>query len=216
MKALQNESLKAALARFDARPQRERLLILGAVLALAFLLLDRAWIMPAWRDYQSQRALLAQAQAAQEQLRAALAQRQQLAREQGQTLLRELSQARSQLQRSEAQLAQRGGALVHASEMVALLEGVLKDKGPGLRLVGLQNLPRSELGSSAETRLYRHGVELTLEGSYAELLAYCQALEALPQKLLWGGLQLDAQQHPRLRLQLRLYTLSQDSQWLEL
>ena len=30
-----------------------------AVLALAFLLLDRAWIMPAWRDYQSQRALLA-------------------------------------------------------------------------------------------------------------------------------------------------------------
>ena len=58
------------------------------------------------------------------------------------------------------------------------------------------------------------GVDLEVEGSYEALLAYCQALEALPQHVLWGGMHLKADRHPRLVLTLRLYTLSPDRNWL--
>lgn len=64
--------------------------------------------------------------------------------------------------------------------------------------------------------LYRHGVELQLEGSYADLLAYLQAMEALPQRMLWGSASLQVDQHPRCVLTLRVHTLSRDPHWLEL
>ena len=64
--------------------------------------------------------------------------------------------------------------------------------------------------------LYRHGVELTIEGSYADVLGYVQGIEAMPQRVLWGGLQLKVEQHPLVVLTLRLYTLSPDRSWLEI
>jgi MSHA biogenesis protein MshJ len=64
--------------------------------------------------------------------------------------------------------------------------------------------------------LYRHGVELTVDGSYADLLTYLKALEAMPQRVLWGGVQLKVEQHPKATLTLRLYTLSLSRTWLEI
>ena len=64
--------------------------------------------------------------------------------------------------------------------------------------------------------MYRHGVELTVEGSYADLLAYVRAIEAMPQRVLWAGMQLKVEQHPKVLLSLRLYTLSLDRSWLEI
>ena len=64
--------------------------------------------------------------------------------------------------------------------------------------------------------LYRHGVELTIEGSYGDVLAYVQGLETMPQHVLWGGLQMKVEQHPLVLLTLRLYTLSPDRSWLEI
>lgn len=64
--------------------------------------------------------------------------------------------------------------------------------------------------------LYRHGVEIVLQGSYLDMINTMQALEALPVQLFWGGARLDAQQYPEARLTLTLYTLSLDEQWMKL
>ena len=64
--------------------------------------------------------------------------------------------------------------------------------------------------------LYRHGVEIVVQGSYLEMINYMQALEALPVQLFWGGARLDAQQYPDARLTLTLYTLSLDEKWMKL
>jgi MSHA biogenesis protein MshJ len=64
--------------------------------------------------------------------------------------------------------------------------------------------------------LWKHGVEIVIAGSFADLAAYVQRLEALPQRWLRGGLQFRVEQHPRATLTLRLYTLSLDPGWLEL
>ena len=64
--------------------------------------------------------------------------------------------------------------------------------------------------------LYRHGVEIVLQGSYLDMITYMNALEALPVQLFWGKASLDAQQYPNSRLTLTLYTLSQDQKWMKL
>ena len=59
-------------------------------------------------------------------------------------------------------------------------------------------------------------MELVLEGGYADLLGYLKAMEALPQRVLWGAINLKVEQHPRSVLTLRVYTLSRDRAWLEI
>ena len=78
--------------------------------------------------------------------------------------------------------------------------------------------PGSVAGAEAKAPelLYRHGVEIVVQGSYLEMINYMQALEALPVQLFWGGARLDAQQYPEARLTLTLYTLSLDEKWMKL
>lgn len=64
--------------------------------------------------------------------------------------------------------------------------------------------------------LYRHGVEIVLQGSYLDMISYMAALEALPVQLFWGKASLEAQQYPNSRLTLTLYTLSLDQKWMKL
>jgi MSHA biogenesis protein MshJ len=76
--------------------------------------------------------------------------------------------------------------------------------------------PTVSLPVVAGPGLWRHGIEITLEGSYADLSAYVQNLEALPQRILRGGMNLQVQAHPKATLTLTLYTLSLDHSWLEI
>ncbi|AKU21352.1 hypothetical protein [Massilia sp. NR 4-1] len=64
--------------------------------------------------------------------------------------------------------------------------------------------------------LYRHGVELVLQGSYLDMLTYMEALEKLPVQLFWGKAHLQAAGYPDLKLSLTLYTLSLDEKWMSL
>ncbi len=108
----------------------------------------------------------------------------------------ELAGLQRQLAESDARLRALQDTLVRPEEMNGLLEHLLARHG-GLRLVALKTLPpqsilgavpREEGKPAAERQfdIYRHGVELRLEGSYLELLAYLEQLEKAEKKLLWG------------------------------
>lgn len=64
--------------------------------------------------------------------------------------------------------------------------------------------------------LYRHGVQLELQGSYLDMVSYMEALERMPSQLFWGKATLEAQDYPKARLTLTLYTLSLDTKWISL
>ncbi|MGB9989584.1 type II secretion system protein GspM [Massilia sp. SM-13] len=68
----------------------------------------------------------------------------------------------------------------------------------------------------AREMLYRHGVEIVLQGSYLDMVAYMEALERLPVQLFWGKAQLEAGSYPVAKLTLTLYTLSLDDKWMKL
>ena len=211
---------------FDGRVRRERLLLIGAGVAVAWMLADSLWLTPAFKEWTSARARHTTASAALRRLNDDVALRGFETRTAEQQLLGEVTQWRSRVSQTDTALREFGGSLVGAAEMVPVLDRLLAQTG-GLRLRSMQSLGRSEVGASAAApataadakttgTLYRHGVELNVEGSYADVLAYVQAIEAMPQRVLWGGMQIKVEQHPKVVLTLRLYTLSQDRSWLEI
>lgn len=123
--------------------------------------------------------------------------------------------------------------LVTPEQMTQVLRDWL-GRNPRLNLVSIKTLAVSPLTPSAkpiepsakaeanpkdkaapsDLGLYKHGVEISIEGSYADLVAYLSDLERLPWRMYWGGATLSTQTYPVSRLTLTVYTLSLDKAWL--
>jgi MSHA biogenesis protein MshJ len=161
------------------------------------------------------------------------------AQQQSQALLRSLAQdpndeLRKQIDAVKAQIAERDDTvrgvqkgLVPPTRMAAALESML-NRSQSVRLVSMKTLPVStlveppapkdgEAPAPAATdghQVYKHGVEITLEGNYLDLLDYLAKLEKLPWQMFWAHTRMDAGDYPRVRVTLTLYTLSLDKAWL--
>lgn len=218
--------------RFDARPQRERMAIVLAALAVVLLLADKLWLTPAFQAFGDASKALAAARTDQQ----ALADETERRRVQGDANRRaldaDIAQWRQRTSQGAQSLADTQAGLIGPDRMVALLEQMLPRQG-SVKVVALTTLapqdartpiapppgaastPAAATGDGAA--LYRHGVEITVEGSYGDLMAWLSSLETLPgPRLLWGGVKLNVDQHPTVRLSLTVYTLSLDRTWLEL
>lgn len=87
----------------------------------------------------------------------------------------------------------------------------------GLRMVGLYTEPPTQLMNTENTDLpvlYRQGLVIELEGDYLPLLDYLQALEQLPWRLYWNGLDVKADKPGARRFRVELYTVSLRKEWL--
>jgi len=209
--------------RLDALSERERVLIflagLAVVLAAAFL----GGIEPALKQ---RRVLAARMVDEQAQLMAAEAQKQALARALAQDpdaqIREQIAEKQRELAELDNQLLGLQRSLIGPERMAAVLEQLI---GPerGVRLVSLRNLPAAPLverdehaapaDQAAAQHVYKHGVEVVVEGSYANLLAYVGRLESQPWQVYWGKTVLSAE-YPKVVVSLTLYTLSLDRAWL--
>ena len=228
----QLDRLRALVARgrraYEARVPRERLLLVAAAAGVLWMAGDSLWLGPAQQRWVAARARDAAAEAQVRQIESDLAQRVRDVSNAERQLGAEVAQWRTRIATGEAELRALGTGLVSAQQMVPMLDRLLGQVS-GLELRSMQSLGRHQVEAAAGARaasapadtrsagvLYRHGVEVTVEGRYADVLAYLRALEAMPQRVLWGGLQLSVERHPKVVLTLRLYTLSEDSSWLEI
>lgn len=226
---------------FDARARRERMLLIAVVGAAAFSLSDALWLSPALKTWDLARKQHVQAEGALKGLRTDI-ERHQASGSAVQAQTRtDVLQWRSRVREGDAALREHAAKLVGPEHMLQLLEQMLTRQGQ-VRVRAMRSLGKTELsvavpGSAASApaggskglsasatvgssvagpTLYRHGVELTLEGSFADLLSYLHAIEDLPQRVLWGGMQFRVEQYPKAVLTLKVYTLSLDRHWLEI
>ncbi len=78
-----------------------------------------------------------------------------------------------------------------------------------IQTAGQFNDPNSSLQTtSTGPLLYRHSVEIVFDGDYQSALDYLRAIEAMPVKLIWSQIELDAEKYPVIRFRLRATTLS--------
>lgn len=212
------EKLRQLAERVGAMSLRERVFVLLAALALVLAAIQWLLIDPA-----SQRA-----QQARDRLQAAEASLADIARQQPQgvtrdpdaALRRQLAALEAQLKELDAELAAREQSLVPPERMREVLRDLVQ--GPGsLRILGFNALPAQPVAlpgaaEGAPPGFYRHGVEITVSGGYADLVAYLERLERLPWKLQWRAAKLDAGGRPELTLTLTVHTLSLEDAWLSL
>jgi MSHA biogenesis protein MshJ len=131
--------------------------------------------------------------------------------------------------------------LVSPDKMAALLGDIVKQHGK-LRLVSLKTLPvvsvsdanndkkteeksaeaegdaapEGSEGATPAVAVYRHSVEIKIQGEYLDMVAYMAQLEAMPWQLLWGKVNLTVEDYPKANLTLTLFTLSLNKKWLSI
>lgn len=231
-------ALTDKLKKIDALTLRERAILFMLLLAGIWAVVDTLLLSPQERARKEEREKITQASAKLVEAEQALTLRagqpdpDQAAR----LRLERAQQALNARQQTAASLQAR---LVAPKDMVRVLQGMSVDQ-PGLRLVSLNTLAPEAVGKSAQsspvspqqgdaglvsampgearkaptTALFKHGVNVTLVGSYAALTRYMETLERLPAGFYWARAELDARAHPQIMLTLTLYTLSQERTWL--
>jgi MSHA biogenesis protein MshJ len=214
--------------RIDAATLRERAMIFAAAALVVVTLLQSLLIEPQLRrerEISSQQAARAAERATlQAELQKLVTTRKQ---DPNREARKRLETLRGELAGLEAAIASEQKKFTAPDQMRTVLEDLLS-RNKRLRLVDLKTLPAATLGevrgrdvtapkppaSAADRLIYRHGVELTLSGSYLDMLAYLTELEKLSAQMYWGRMELTVAEYPTVTLKVTAYTVSLDRAWL--
>lgn len=217
-------------AKVDAMSMRERTLIFAAVAILVLSLTNMLLLQPVSVRQKALRSQMLQQQQkmseVQSQIAAVVLEN---SPDSNSPQRNQLKQIRKEIAEGKAFLNSNREKLVQPEKMAEHLRQLLS-RNSRLQLVALQTLPVTPLldqpnarhaeltpvaQAALDNQVYKHGVQLTLRGSYLDLLQYLSALESLPQQMYWARVQMNVVQYPTAELTLILYTLSMDKIWLQ-
>jgi MSHA biogenesis protein MshJ len=218
-------------ARLDALSRRERWMILIALLAAVVALMDVLLMDSVWTHHRSVDQQLtgdrAQVEALALQLRAL---QQSPVQDPDAAVRRQLQALEGDLVRTDDQLNALQQQLVTPEKMSGLLQDILK-RNSQLKLVSLKTLPtetvtvgqkaapqedKDKKNDASAAVIYQHGVELTVQGRYLDLMQYLSSLEQLPWHLRWGTASLKTETYPDSTLVVTISTFSLDKAWLSI
>lgn len=226
-----------ARAKIDDMSLRERVMIFMAAVFVVVALMNAMLLGPLLDKQKMLSAQVAQQQEKAKALQGHIESLLQARQDAEHSPLRvRLAQLKQQLQEQDNYLQSRRDRLVAPDKMAGLLEQML-NKNDKLQLVSLKTLPASPLlekppAAGGETspagadsqnapklpgtqkQIFKHGVQITVRGSYMDMLRYVTALEQMPTQMFWGEASLSVGQHPDAILTLTLYTLSLDKIWM--
>jgi MSHA biogenesis protein MshJ len=210
-------ALKRYADRIDGATLRERALLFAAA-ALILVFVVNALLIKPLRD--TERRLGADIAQRERELQTVQSEMQRMVRSReadpDARNRKRAAELRAEMAELDARIAGEQKRFTSPQRMRAVLEEML-ERDKRLRLVDLKTLEISDLSASqgpAGRRVFRHGVELTLAGSYLDLHAYLKALEGISTQLYWGRAEMSVSGYPVATLKLTVYTLSFDQAWL--
>jgi MSHA biogenesis protein MshJ len=223
--------------RIDALSVRERVLVFSAAMALLLALLYTLLIDP---QMGTQKRLFSTVVQKQSELKSLEAQITAIATgraaDPDKPLRGRLAQVYKELREIERQIGAEERRFTAPEQMKTVIEEMLA-RNRAVQLVAMKTLPGSTIAEAraeggkveapnpgakpqaqpstpGERLIYRHGIEVTVAGSYLDLLRYVADLEHLPTQLYWSSLEIDATRYPRHTMKIIVYTLSLDPAWL--
>jgi MSHA biogenesis protein MshJ len=209
-------NLETFQQRFARLSQREKLMVVGAVLLMVWAGWDNLFYQGLRKDNLALQAEIAS-------LRSQLLAHRQIAKQ-----LEDINrndpnannrQQLAQLQQSVNSLKQRLSLgekkFVPSQLMASALRDMLKQHG-NLKLVKLETLPVSPfgIGEQQPAWVYRHAMSITLQGDYFSTLNYLKALENLPWRIHWDSIAYRVKDYPLAETRIQVYTLSFEEDWL--
>ncbi|AZG34553.1 MULTISPECIES: MSHA biogenesis protein MshJ [Shewanella] len=197
-------------SKFDALSPRERILITFALLVLAGMLL----FMPLesqWKQHQSlQNQLKGLEQENSISLQQVALYEERLQLDPNKDYQQRLQIITEQMQLIDADLTDQMVDMVPADYMPTVLANLLGNV-KGVTLISFASIaPKAllQVGDGSKVNLYSHGIKLMLQGDYFSILAFIKAVETMPDKLYWKRLDYRVESHPEALVELELYTLS--------
>jgi MSHA biogenesis protein MshJ len=227
-------------AQIDAMAQRERVLLFLALIAVVGFIMNAAFIDPQTTRIKMLSARMAQQQTEMQAFQLKIkSMEQQLAATDASNRARR-DAVKTEIDAIDGNLKDLQHKLVPAQNMKAVLQDMLA-RDARVQLVSMRTLPVTSLvekknekpnapatpakaedgqgkeykNLSAEGAVFKHGVQITVQGSYSELYDYLARLEKLPWRMFWLRASLNAESYPRVTLTITVYTLSLDKAWLE-
>lgn len=215
--------LKALREGFERFSQRERVMLLLAVLVVFYQLADTLLLSQQGEQFrQLERNLVSQRQEmAQMAVRVAELTRQ--LKNDPNALLRQRNDAlRSRVREDRRDLQALAEKLVVPRQMAVVLEQVLAEQ-QGLQLLRLQTLPPTVLNAPGKGEqkaaqnvfpIYAHAFSVEFSGDYISTLRYLESLESLPAGFYWDRVDFEVNEYPESRVRLQLHTLSISEDWI--
>ena len=217
--------LSQASKLFAAMSMRERLLAVAALVGVLYFLFD----FTVFRPQQVQAKALRETIAQQETELAALTTAMTALSSRAQ--IDPLAKERAERDELRKNFAQASALVDHAANDVRLGEVIraLVASTPGLTLVSLKTLPvetffrgavaPAQVASGAAppppiptAALYKHGVEVVVQGKYLALIPYIQGLERNAKGIFWGSVKMEVVTYPDATLKMTVFTLSPRSE----
>lgn len=197
----------------NALSVRERAIIAGATAVLLLGVFDQILLRP----WLQERAVLTQQEQKikleSEQLLAQISTlEQQLANDPNKILKENIAQLNERHQQVDVEIGKITDGMI-APELMPSLLGELLSERSGLKVQSIKTIPAQQLltadkNNHAAPAIYRHNLELRLQGTFDQVQRYLQSIEALPQKLVWDELSFAVEKYPRGELLLAVHTLS--------
>lgn len=203
--------------RIDNATLRERALLFAAAALIVIFVVNATLIQPLRDTQRRLGADIAQKEAELRTIQGGLQHMMQAQRVDPDARNRErIAQLQLEVNALDASIAEEQRRFTPPQRMRQVLEEML-ERGKRLQVLDMQSLPASDLSATqgqSGRRVFRHGMEITLAGSYLDLYAYLHGLEALPTQLYWGRAEMSVAEYPVATLKLTVYTLSFDQAWL--
>ena len=209
--------LKRYAERIDNATLRERVLLFAAAALIVIFVVNATLIQPLRDTQRRLGADIAQKEAELRTIQGGLQRMMQAQRVDPDARNRErIAQLQLEVNSLDASIAEEQRRFTPPQRMRQVLEEML-ERGKRLQVLDMKTLPASDLSATqgqSGRRVFRHGMEITLAGSYLDLYAYLHGLEALPTQLYWGRAEMSVAEYPVATLKLTVYTLSFDQAWL--
>lgn len=204
------ERIQPLLDRVDAMELRQRIMLLVVCLAVMFYVADTLAIQPAIKQQKVLRQAIADWELKLDVLRERSGM---LPDNPANAASSPYDDMLSRLAQLDARIHDQMGGLLAPDQAIEVLKQVLEQEQE-LRLLevnaGSRPLNGTELLGKdmlAETGINRYQMQLQLEGNYLATLRYLRALEGLPWKFFWEGVDYEVTEHPKARITIDLYTL---------
>jgi len=209
----------------ERRKPRERVLLLAMTVVALALTGDTALLKPVRIQIGDAKVHLASARSELDKLQQLVEERERLGSEH---LRARQADLESRMTAAESEIHRAQIDLVSPQDMAHQLSAILS-KFPELRVVGLVSEPPVAVDENADksgktsvnaearrSMLYEHGLELTLDGRYLDLIAYLELLERTPHKIYWRELDMKVDGQGVQITKIRFFTLSRGPIWLTL
>jgi len=219
---------------WQKRSLRERLVVQLAALVVVATIIDTIALAPTRKEAARVRGELGGAKSELEKTRAAIEEQARQSQSYIEGRKTDLLQRRKA---AEDVIRQAQVDLISPQQMKRQLAAIL-EKFPQMSIVAMNSIapvplgfatPSKSSGSNAAASaqvpkvapnvvagLYQHGLEVTVEGHYLDLIGYLQTLEHAPHRVYWRDLDLAVNDKGIPVTKIGMFTLSRDPTWLSL